>query len=67
MSSPADSGDRRAADGGVYVGAQHRPVGGDAALGAKVLVEPGLGLGAEQRLPGPGVDEGAGALVVLDL
>jgi hypothetical protein len=63
----ADSGDRRAADGGVDVGAQHRPVGRDAAVRAEVLIQPGRGLGAEQRLPGPGVDERAGALAVLDL
>jgi hypothetical protein len=47
--------------------AQDRLVGGDAAVGAEVLVEPGPGLGAEQCLPGLRVDEGAGALVVLDL
>jgi hypothetical protein len=63
----ADGADRLAADGGVDVGAQHRPVGGDAAVGAEVLVKPDPGLIAEQCLPGPGIDEGAGALVVLDL
>src|SRR6266496_2702344 len=31
------------------------------------LIQPGFGLGAEQHLPGLGVDEYAGALVVLDL
>jgi pyruvate/2-oxoglutarate dehydrogenase complex dihydrolipoamide acyltransferase (E2) component len=63
----ADDADRLAADRGVDVSAQHRPVGRDAAVGAQVLVQPGLGRGAERRLPGPGVDEDVGALVVLDL
>jgi hypothetical protein len=32
-----------------------------------VLIQPGFGRGAEQSLPGLGVDEYMGALVVLDL
>jgi hypothetical protein len=47
--------------------AQHRPVGGDAAVGAEVVVEPGPGRVAEQDPPALGVDEDMGALVVLDL
>ena len=43
----ADDADRLAADGRVDVGAQHRTVGGDAAVGAEVLVQPGFGLGVE--------------------
>jgi len=63
----ADGPDRLAADRGVDVGAQHRPVGRDAAIGAEVMAEPGLGLGAEQRLPGPWIDEHVRALVMLYL
>jgi hypothetical protein len=63
----ADGADRLATDGGVNVSAQYRPVSGDAGVRAEMLVQPGGGCFAEQHSPGFRVDEGAGALVVLDL
>jgi hypothetical protein len=63
----ADTTDRLAADGRVDVSAEHRPVGGDAGVRAEMLVQPGGGRVAEQHSPRFRVDEGAGALVVLDL
>ena len=50
----ADCADRLAADRGVDVSAQHRPVGGNAGLRAQVLVQPRLGGVAEQHPSRPG-------------